>query len=945
MASGIRSIVALLLGEYSRCLPLYGGLTRDIALVLAVSYLQPAPRTSVEAQSSISDPGEAPTDFVPSEEQKQNYWAQGGNDIVHEIWSILRDFEPTWKDNVTSAHPTGMLETIWHYTKVIFRALFMNAPSRQDGDHENDTPRITGDLKKGVDALKEAAAFDDPDAIFLLAEMNFYGNFSHPQNFTEAMTRYKRLADLDGNNTAQYMLGLMYATGIGGLERDQAKALLYHTFAAEQDNIQSEMTLAFRYHAGIGCPRDCNKAVGYYKRVADKAMGYWQSGPPGGHSFVRNAYRWVEVDGGIYGEGASVSSSGLNAPRDNFNTAHVDYVLEYLDMRERQGDYNAMLTLGKHYYDAPRGYRRNMRKAQRQFMKIARAYWGKDGKVNPKSPKGIEKVAGKAAAYIGRMFLRGEGMEQNYEKAQTWFKRGIANGDSFAQYHLGLMYRDGLGVAQDGVRAGTYLKAAAEQNLPIAQSALGVLFLDQGDVDTAGRYFELAAAAGVMEAFYYLAELTNQGVGRERNCGLATVYYKVVAERAEILHSPFIEANAAYERDDFGRAFLAAIKAAEHGYENAQANVGYLLDKKTSVISLPDIPLLSSTKPGSSPSRLLNDSELALAYFTRSAKQANIDSLIKMGDYYLSLASSAHHKGKGLTTLFHVPKIIGNNGGRIDKDTESEAHANLEKATTCYTTAAESHHSAQALWNLGWMHENGIGSVTQDFHMAKRYYDLALEMNKEAYLPVTLALTKLRLRSWWNGVSGGKVNSIRDDDDDEDRRRPKTWTEWLNRFLDAAEEMDAQEAAAAAAARDRDDDDLLAYADPGMPGGDAEYATGRQERQPNGAGQTGANQQQHQQHGEDVYGADEWDDFDDGLVESLIIVALAGALALLVYARQARQRGLEQERRRQPQPNQGQGHAEAQAQPPNPGQGQDRGLFPPPGDPEFNNWAVGGVGH
>lgn len=844
---------------------------------------------------------------------------------MHEVWSVLREFEPTWKDGIVSAQPTSLFETIWHYTKIIFRALFMNTPSQD----ENDTPTTRGDLKKAVDALKTAAAFDDPDAIFLVAEMNFYGNFSHPRNFHDAMKWYKKLADLDGNSTAQHMLGLMYATGIGGLERDQAKALLYHTFAAEQGNIRSEMTLAFRYHAGIGCPRDCDKAVGYYKRVADKAMTYWQSGPPGGYSFMRNAYRWVEVDGGIYGEGASVSSSGPNAPRDGVTTAHIDYILDYLDTKERQGDYNAMLTLGKHYYEAPRGYKRNFRKAQRQFMKVARAYWGKDGRVNSKAPKGIERVAGKAAAYLGRMFLRGEGMEQNFEKAQTWFKRGIANGDSFAQYHMGLMYRDGLGVPQDGARAGTYLKAAAEQSLPLAQSALGVLFLDQGDIDTAGRYFELAAGAGVMEAFYYLGELTNQGVGRDRNCGLASVYYKVVAERAEILHSSFVEANSAYEGGDFERAYIASIMAAEQGYENAQANVAYLLDRKTSVISLPriGIPIVSSAKPSSQRRKLLEDPQLALVYFTRSAKQANVDSLVKMGDYYLSLSSSA-------ASYFSPTHDTASD----DADTPK---SNLEAATTCYTTAAETHHSAQALWNLGWMHENGVGAVAQDFHMAKRYYDLALEMNKEAYLPVTLALAKLRVRSWWNGISGGKVNGIKEDEEEKDGKgRPKSWTEWVNRFLDAAEEMDAREAEALA----REGEDEL-YAEPGMPGGDGEYGRGD--------GRGGAAQ-------EDVYAADEWDDFDDGLVESLIIVALAGTLALLVYARQARQRVLEEERRQnqgqnqdqnqhgQDQNNPAQNQRQEQEQEQGPGQGQgqdDRGMFPQPGELEFNNWVAGGVGH
>jgi len=827
-------------------------------------------------------------DSVPTEEQRENYWSQGGNGIIHEIWAVLRDFEPTWKDSVTT-QPSGLLETTWYYAKTLFRVLFMNSPTRIS-DHEADAI-VHGDLKKAVDALRTGAAFEDPDAIFLLAEMNFYGNFSHPRQHREAFRLYSQLAELDGNSTAQYMLGLMYATGVGGaVERDQAKALLYHTFAAEQGNTRSEMTLAFRHHTGIGTPRDCNKASAYYKKVADKAMAYWQSGPPGGHALLRNQLRWVEITGGTYGEGASVSSSGPQS-RDGAAQPDMDDVLEFLYSKERDGDYGAVFSLGRHYYEPPRGYRRNLRKAQRQFMKIARAYWNKDGKVNTKIPKGLDRWAGKSAAYIGRMFLRGEGMEQNFEKASTWLKRGVTNGDAFSQYHLGLMYRDGLGVPKDGHRAATYFKAAAEQGLNIAQSALGVLFLDQGDVETAGRYFEIAAGTGgVMEAYYYLAEMTSQGIGRDRNCGLATLYYKVVAERAEAIHSPFSEANTAFENDDFELAFVASLLCAEHGYENAQANVAHLLDTKTSLLSAPSIPLLSSRASPKIRSKLLDDASLALVYYTRSAKQTNIDSLLKMGDFYLL----------GIGTNNSVP--------------------DLDKASTCYTTAAESHHSAQALWNLGWMHENGVGPIEQDFHMAKRYYDLALEMNKEAYLPVKLALVKLRLRSWWNGVSGGKVNSIRDDDDKDDKR-PKNWAEWITKFLDAAEEMDNE---AAVAAQHGDDMELDAgrYSEgagpAGMPGGDAD---------------------------EHFYEGDEWADIDDGLVESLIIVTLAGALALLVYARQARQRLTQQEQDRRRREREGEADGNGGAQQHAAGQGQNGGFFPDPGDPEFNNWVVGGVGH
>ncbi|RMD40171.1 hypothetical protein DV735_g4951, partial [Chaetothyriales sp. CBS 134920] len=833
-------------------------------------------------QARLSGHVDPNPNLVSDDQRRQNYWANGGHDLIHQVWSALRDSEPVKKESLASVRPSGLFQTAWHYTKIVLKALFLNTPASKKSRDVPGGDTVTGDLKRAVDALAAGAAFDDADAIFLLAEMNLHGNFSHPRNPQRALEWYSRLADLDGNATAQYAIGLLYGTGIGGVERDQAKALLYHTFAAEQGNIRSEMTLAFRHHAGIGTARDCNKAVGYYKQVADKAMQYWRSGPPGGQHFVRYSYRWVEVDGGVYGEGASASSSGPNAKQDGTVLTNIDDLLEYLSMKESSGDYGAAFQLGKHYYDPPRGYKRNLKKAQRQFVNVARAYWTKDGKVKAKAPRGIEKTAGKAAAYIGRMFMRGEDMEQNFEKAMTWLKRGMSNGDAYAQFHLGILYRDGLGVEPDGVRAAQFFKAAADQGLAVAQSAMGVLFLDQGDIDTASRYFELAASAGVTEAFYYLAELTHNGLGRDHNCGLASVYYKIVAERTEILHSAFNEANAAFERGDWERAFIPTIMAAEQGYESAQANAAFLLDDQTSMVSISSIPLLSSpTRPDSD---LLKNRELALVYYTRSSKQTNVDSLIKMGDYYLSGVAT---EANGSTSV-----------------------SDMDKAVACYTTAAEAHRSAQAFWNLGWMHENGIGSVTQDFYMAKRYYDLAYEMNKEAYLPVKLALFKLRLRSWWNRVSGGKVNPIRDDDEDK-KGRPKTVLEWLNRFLDAALEMDQQEAI-----HGEDIDlDSLAFGDTALPGGGGGEYAGRQRD----------------------YGAgDEWDDFDDGLVESLIIVALAGALALLVYARQQRQRENGQEGQAPPNAAPGGGQA-----PP----GQGGGHFPHPADPEFNNWVAGGIGH
>lgn len=53
------------------------------------------------------------------------------------------------------------------------------------------------------------------------------------------------------------------------------------------------------------------------------------------------------------------------------------------------------------------------------------------------------------------------------------------------------------------------------------------------------------------------------------------------------------------------------------------------------------------------------------------------------------------------------------------------------------------------------MHELGLG-VPLDFHLAKRFYDMALETDQEAYVPATVALWKLRLKTWLDNWTSDK---------------------------------------------------------------------------------------------------------------------------------------------------------------------------------------------
>lgn len=67
-----------------------------------------------------------------------------------------------------------------------------------------------------------------------------------------------------------------------------------------------------------------------------------------------------------------------------------------------------------------------------------------------------------------------------------------------------------------------------------------------------------------------------------------------------------------------------------------------------------------------------------------------------------------------------------------------------DAAASHYRSASEQQHNAQAMFNLGYMHERGLG-LTKDKHLAKRCYDLAAETSPDARIPVALALIKLFL--------------------------------------------------------------------------------------------------------------------------------------------------------------------------------------------------------
>lgn len=285
------------------------------------------------------------------------------------------------------------------------------------------------------------------------------------------------------------------------------------------------------------------------------------------------------------------------------------------------------------------------------------------------------------------------------------------------------------------------------------------------------------------------------------------------------------DAYAAYLKKDKEGALLNYMLAAERGYEVAQSNVAYLLDNDKKMLDhLPLIGTTSSDQQEESSKEIiqgLDEKESAFIYWTRSANQNNVDSRVKMGDYYF----------KGI-------------GTPID----------FEKAVSCYRLAAETQGSPLAFWNLGWMYERGIG-VAKDFHLAKRAYDQALNIDQDAYLPVKLSLIKMYAKYYWEWITGHEVGPALQSgaDGDEDTVAKKRKVDSQKQY-DIGEEMERQYKMKKQKEREE------------------------QERMGEDGPFTGS---------DDDYNLDDYSE-EDELFESLLILSLCLLVGYLVYVRQFR---------------------------------------------------------
>ncbi|XP_040996581.1 ERAD-associated E3 ubiquitin-protein ligase component HRD3A [Juglans microcarpa x Juglans regia] len=517
-----------------------------------------------------------------------------------------------------------------------------------------------------------AAGSSDPvpenDALYIsgVSKMLLAASSGDARLTEEAVGEIEATAD-EGNAHARSVLGFLYGLGMMR-EKNKAKAFMYHHFASEGGNMQSKMALAYTY-----LRQDMHeKAVKLYAELAEVAV----------NSFLISKYSPV-IEPIRINNGAEENKEALRKSR-----GEDDEEVQILEYQALKGNAGAMYRIGLFYYFGMRGLRRDHAKAMSWFLKA------------------VEKGEPRSMELLGEIYARGAGVERNYTKALEWLTLASRLQLYSAYNGMGYLYIKGYGVDKKNyTKAKEYFEKAANNDDAGGRYNLGVMYLKgigvKKDLRIASELFMLSANMGQPKAFYQLAKMFHTGVGLKKNPIMATALYKLVAEQGP-WSSLSRWALESYLKGDVGKAFLLYARMADLGYEVAQSNAAWILDK------------YGERSMCMGESEFCTDGERhqrAHSLWWQASEQGNEHAALLIGD--------AYYFGRG---------------------TERDYH----RAATAYMHA-KSQSNAQAMFNLGYMHEHGQG-LPLDLHLAKRYYDQALEVDHTAKLPVTLALASLWIR-------------------------------------------------------------------------------------------------------------------------------------------------------------------------------------------------------
>ena len=263
-------------------------------------------------------------------------------------------------------------------------------------------------------------------AQFNLGLMYFKGD-GVKQNFPKAAKWY-RLSAIQGNAEAQFKLGNMYYNG-DGIPIDHNRAAKWYFYSSRKGNIGAQFNLGSMFEKGEGVSRSYKKAMRWYKIAANK-----------GHAYAQ--YKL-----GVFHEG------GLQ------NNKNFDKALKWFLKAANNGNSEAQFKLGE-IYDQRIRSKKNKLKAFEWYSLAAK--------------KGLPK----AQFHLGSLYENGDGVKKDLDKAANWYLLSAEQGYIPAQKNIAWMYLNGIGVVEDSNEADKWYKKVNLLGTELKKEPLKNLYSD-----------------------------------------------------------------------------------------------------------------------------------------------------------------------------------------------------------------------------------------------------------------------------------------------------------------------------------------------------------------------------------------------------------------------------------------------------------------------------------
>lgn len=612
------------------------------------------------------------------------------------------------------------------------------------------------------------------DALWVLGEHSLWGTHGAQPNISRAIRAFERLADT-GNATAHARLGFLYnsplLTTLYGIEPQPERSHVHYTLGAQEGERAAQLAVGYRYDRGLGVPPDCMEALAWYDAAAQQAYKTYLEGPIGGrrlpYAKLRLSDRAALKRGLQRGLASGMDNllllAKLYRPAVRRLVSQEPLALQdthtlggLLDAYEHQGGafQTARLSFLAHALyrgsvvgeaEAIGAVSRDFRRAHRFALIVAEQRWPApvalenfawpstrpDGTLQAayraaEVEESVRVHAANSAALLGQMYLRGDGVAQDFVKAKVWLTRAALDGNTRGAHALGRMFEHGWGGTPDLERASKiYESAKAKESAPDVALEMAKAYMHAQQPDKALTQlaiagsvsdlkdarestlletgFEVQYLAGAIRADW--AYHQNQSA---TNCAAGLPGLKRAAERGDWDDPIFHRAEAAHVRRDVATSLMAWAVAGASGIEEAQDNIAYVLD-----------PVRSYLRPA--PEQPTD--RTALAFWANSALQGSPHAMIKLCDYL-----------------------------RLARGTNATAH----RAAQCYLALVDGDASLVVpRWHLAQMYESGDGVLQPDYPLAKRYYDMVAALAPtDAVLTAFPALIRLHVKAFWRLLKG-----------------------------------------------------------------------------------------------------------------------------------------------------------------------------------------------